>query len=250
MQTLIVHRDDRLIALAKPSGALVHRGWASEGPVLVDALASWLGARVHPLHRLDRGTSGVLLFALDEDATRHVGKQFEASAVDKRYWALVRGLAPEQAIIDHPLRPHDAKTGKRRKADDPQAEHRLPAQTLLRRLAWAPFEDRRYSLVAARPLTGRTHQIRRHLKHLAHPIIGDVRYGKGDINRLFRAQLGLHRLALHARSLTLEHPDGGLLELRAALPPDLAGPLAALGITLPEPPEDDPPLEPEAGLDS
>jgi len=89
----------------------------------------------------------------------------------------------------------------------------------------------RCSLVEARPETGRFHQIRRHLKHLSHPIVGDVNYGKGDLNRLFRTRYGLHRLALHAHLLAFDHPaTGRRLVVRAPLPADFAAALAALGL--------------------
>jgi tRNA pseudouridine65 synthase len=170
---------------------------------------------VWPLHRLDRGTSGVVLFALDADAARSRSAEFERNEVGKRYLALVRGHAPEQLLIDYALRRVDA-SGSGYTSDERQAAH-----TQIRRLAC--FE--RYSLVEATPLTGRTHQIRRHLKHIAHPIIGDVRYGKGAHNRMFRERFGLHRLALHAVELRLPG-----LTIHAALPPDLADPLAAMGL--------------------
>lgn len=220
MQLDIVHRDPTLVAVNKPSGMLVHRGWAQDGPIAVEVLRDQLGQRVWPLHRLDRATSGLLLFALDADTARAVSRSFEAGAIHKRYLALVRGHAPDQLHIDYSLRKVDSKSKARQEA-----------QTDIRRLG--TFE--RYSLVEALPRTGRTHQIRRHLKHIAHPIIGDVRYGKGEHNRLFRARFGLHRLALHALELRLPDPkasadSGAELVMRAPLPEDLAGPLAAMGL--------------------
>jgi tRNA pseudouridine65 synthase len=229
----LIHADARLVAVNKPSGLLVHRGWARDDRVAVDLLHAQLGRRVWPLHRLDRGTSGVLLFALDADAARQVSASFEAGEVHKRYLALVRGHAPEELLVDYSLR----------RVDD-DSKRRFEARTHVRRLASASLDDdapsegaearrpRRYSLVEAVPLTGRTHQIRRHLKHIAHPIIGDVRYGKGEHNRLFRRRFGLHRLALHAVELRLPRLDAreGELAIRAPLPADLAAPLEALGL--------------------
>jgi len=205
----IVHADEHLVAINKPSGMLVHRGWAQDDIVAVDLLHAQLGRRVWPLHRLDRGTSGVVLFALDVETARELSAELERGGLTKRYLALVRGLAPEgELLIDYSLRRVDSK-----------AKDRQDAQTRIRRLG--SFE--RYSLVEAVPLTGRTHQIRRHLKHIAHPIIGDVRYGKGDHNRLFRERFGLHRLALHAAELRW-----GELAIHAPVPADLAGPLAEM----------------------
>ncbi len=234
----LVHRDDRLLAIAKPSGLLVHRGWARDELVAVELVHAQIGGWVHPIHRLDRATSGVLLFALDPDAARHVSRQFERGEIRKRYLALTRGLAPEQLVIDHPLK----------KVDEEDDGTRLDALTRIRRLAWCelgPDPDeppspypRRYSWVEAIPETGRTHQIRRHLKHASHPILGDTRYGKGEHNRLFRARFDLHRLALHAAALTLRHPnDEAELVIQAPLPADLAGPLARLGIDFCQPEE-------------
>lgn len=178
-----------------------------------------LGRWVFPVHRLDRGTSGVLLFALSPEVARRLQEAFAAGQVEKRYLALVRGVAPESGEIDHPLR-----------REDSPAAAKVPAVTEFRRLGtWE-----RYSLVEARPRTGRLHQVRRHFKHLSLPLIGDVRYGKGEHNRHFRERFGLHRLALHALSLTLPHPATGKpLAVAAPVPEDLAGPLRAMGLEIP-----------------
>jgi len=210
----LLYGDDRLVAVAKPSGLPVHRGWSRERIVALTLARDRIGRHVYPVHRLDRATSGVLLFALDPEAARRLQEQFEAGAVRKRYLALVRGITPAEGVIDHPLP---------REEDGP----RVPAVTGYRRLG--TFEL--YSLVEAYPRTGRRHQIRRHLKHVSHPVIGDVRYGKGEHNRLFRERFGLHRLALHALEIAFAHPDDGrLLEIAAPVPEDLAGPLRAMGL--------------------
>ncbi len=206
----IIHADAQIVAINKPSGMLVHRGWARDDVVAVDLLHAQLGRRVWPLHRLDRGTSGIVVFALDADTARSFGIALERGEIAKRYLALVRGHAPDELLIDYALRRVDSNS-----------QDRQAAQTRVRRLA--KFE--RYSLVEALPYTGRTHQIRRHLKHIAHPIIGDVRYGKGAHNRLFRERFGLHRLALHASELSF-----GERTIHAPLPEDLAGPLAAMDL--------------------
>jgi tRNA pseudouridine65 synthase len=222
----IVHADDRIVAINKPSGLLVHRGWARDDVVAVDLLHAQLGRHVWPLHRLDRGTSGVVMFALDADTARAFGAALERNEIHKRYLALVRGHAPEQVHIDYALRKVDSNSPDRQEA-----------RTRVRRLAQVDratsspgFE--RYSLVEAVPETGRTHQIRRHLKHIAHPIIGDVRYGKGDHNRMFRERFGLHRLALHAAELRF-----GELTICAPLPEDLREPLAQIGLPSDVPPQ-------------
>jgi tRNA pseudouridine65 synthase len=212
----ILHHDEVLLAVDKPSGLAVHRGAARDRVVALQLVRDQAGRHVHAVHRLDRATSGVLLFALDPGTARRMQERFEAGGVEKRYLALVRGIPPEAGVIDHPI-PRDE--------DGP----RVPAVTEFRRLA--VFE--RYALVEARPLTGRRHQIRRHFKHLSHPLIGDVRYGKGEHNRLFRERFGLHRLALHALELAFDHPETGeRLRIAAPVPEDLAGPLRAMGMEL------------------
>jgi tRNA pseudouridine65 synthase len=210
----LIYRDDRLAAFAKPSGLLVHRGWGDDAVVAVDLAREALSMRVHPAHRLDRATSGVLLFALDPEAAAALGGLFERGLVHKTYFALVRGVAPEEGVIDHPIP---------RTEDGP----RVPAVTAFRRRH--VFE--RWSVVEARPATGRLHQIRRHLKHISHPIVGDVNYGKGDINRLFRERFALRRLALHAAELRFVHPfTGAEVVIRTGLPDDLRGPFDEMGI--------------------
>jgi tRNA pseudouridine65 synthase len=209
-----LHQDEFLLAVGKPAGLAVHRGAAQDRIFALQIVRDRAGRHVHAVHRLDRATSGVLLFAFNPETVRRMQERFEAGAVAKRYLALVRGIPPESGVIDHPI-PRDV--------DGP----RVPAVTEFRRLAI--FE--RYALIEARPRTGRRHQIRRHLKHISHPLIGDVRYGKGEHNRLFRERFGLHRLALHARELAFEHPETGeALRIVAPVPEDLAGPLRAMGI--------------------
>ena len=223
----ILHQDELLIAVDKPSGMAVHRGWSKERHVVLTVLRDRLGRHLYPVHRLDRATSGALILALDPGTARRIQERFTAGEVRKRYLALVRGIAPEAAVIDHPV-PNDE--------DGP----RVPAVTEIRRIGI--FE--RYSLVEAIPRTGRMHQIRRHLKHLSHPLIGDVRYGKGEHNRLFRERFGLHRLALHALEIGFDHPESGRpLRLFAPVPEDLAGPLRAMGLPLPESGDVGPPLD-------
>lgn len=214
--------DAHLAAVDKPSGMLVHRGWDNDPVVAMTLLRDQLGRHVYPVHRLDRGTSGVLVFALSSEVAAALQQQFQEGGVQKRYLALVRGRPKEdQGVVDHPV---------------PKAEDgpRVPAVTAWRRL-WSgdPSTSLRagLSLVEAEPKTGRLHQIRRHLKHLGHPLVGDVNYGRSEINRLFRDQYGLHRLALHAISLSLTHPvTGEPLCVRAPVPEDLARTFAALGI--------------------
>lgn len=215
----VLFRDEYLLAVDKPSGLLVHRGWGRDSVVLVDLVKEMLGVEVvHPLHRLDRGTSGVVLFALDGRTARRMGPGFEDGSVEKHYMALVRGETPIEGVIDHPI---SRREGGRR----------VEAKTNYLRLAIAKIEPRHVSWVEAIPMTGRLHQVRRHLKHINHPVIGDANYGKGAINREMEKRWGLKRLALHARSLSLIHPKTGeLIVITSPLPADLDEPLRRMGL--------------------
>ncbi|HEY6038599.1 MAG TPA: pseudouridine synthase [Kofleriaceae bacterium] len=205
---MILHRDPRCVVVDKPSGIATHRGWDDSDDALLQVVRDAVNAYVYPIHRLDRGASGIVLFALDKDAARAFSDAWPLA--DKRYLAITRGHPAEHVVLDHAI---------------PKApgEPRVPAVTEF----WRRDTFGRYALVEARPRTGRLHQIRRHLKHLSCPLIGDVRYGKGEHNRLWRDQFGLHRLALHATSLTVPHPDGGELAVGCPLAPDLAAAMAA-----------------------
>lgn len=177
----VIHRDNDFLVIDKPSGWLTHGQRGVRAPDCTAALREMTGAQVHPVHRLDRGASGLLVFALNPTAARQFQSDRENHLVTRHYLALVRGTPPEAGLIDSEV-PNDE--------DGP----RVPAQTVFRRLETVG----RYSIVACRPITGRFHQIRRHCKHLSHPLIGDTNYGKGEHNRLWREQYSLHRLALHA----------------------------------------------------
>lgn len=214
----ILYRDPDMVVVNKPSGLAVHRGWSDDDEFAMTRVRDQLGQWVYPVHRLDRGASGVLLFGLSSEAARALCAQFESREVHKRYVALVRGAPPDEQVIDHALRPDNS--------DIAQA-----AVTDVRRLS----QYGRYAWVEARPHTGRLHQIRRHLKHVSCPIIGDVRYGKGEHNRLFRERYGLQRLALHAAQLQLRAPSGASLDLIAPLPSDLTHALILLGDDQPAP---------------
>jgi tRNA pseudouridine65 synthase len=207
MPLTILWQDDDFVAIHKPAGWLVHRTGldAHETRFVMQTLRDQLGRHVYPVHRLDKGTSGVLLMALHTDAARALSQTFEAQQVDKRYIAMVRGWPLELSWqIDHALRQDDAPADAA-----PQS-----ALTDFRRLATLQLDvpvDRypstRASLVEAIPYTGRRHQIRRHLKHISHPIIGDATHGKGSHNRWWAQHLGGQRLWLHALSLSITHPS-------------------------------------------
>lgn len=220
----IIHIDEHIVAINKPAGMLVHRTGldAQESVFALQLLRDQLGRQVWPAHRLDKGTSGLLLFALDAQTASNLGQIFEQGLARKTYRALVRGWpAQTQGQIDHPL------------ARDPElpskGQQMLESRTDWQRLArvtWPfstdpRFADTRFALLEACPLSGRRHQIRRHLKHLTHPIIGDSTHGKGPLNRAAAQFLGLQRLWLHGLSLAFTHPATQQgMQLQAPLGPE------------------------------
>jgi tRNA pseudouridine65 synthase len=227
----ILYRDAHLVVIDKPPALLVHRSELDrhETRFAIQILRDQIGQHVWPAHRLDRGTSGILVFALNKEINAALGKQFEAGTVDKTYLAVVRGHPPESGEIDHPLsRQRDAYEWKgAQMSAAPQAAltrfHRLHEIELP--VAVDRYPSSRYALLELNPLSGRRHQLRRHLKHLAHPIIGDATYGKGIHNRYFAEQLGCQRLLLACTQLRLTHP---LSHERLAIQAPLSGEFAAL----------------------
>lgn len=228
----VLYQDERMVAVQKPAGMLVHRS-----PIARDArvfalqtLRNQLGRHVYPVHRLDRPTSGLLLFALDPEMAQALGEEFAAHRVHKRYLAVVRGVGPEQDLLDYGLREED---GSRPKAEMPELE----AWTAVRRLDSVELPVRidrypqvRYSLMEARPWTGRRHQIRRHLARRGYPIIGDAKHGKGAHNRFFRERLDSPRLLLAAVGMTVWHPEQArTLQLDAPLADDMQALFARFG---------------------
>jgi tRNA pseudouridine65 synthase len=234
----IVYRDDWLIAIHKHAGLLVHRSALDrhETRFALQMLRDQIGQPVYPVHRLDKGTSGVLLFALDREVSRALNSQFERGEVTKTYLAIVRGHPPEAGEIDHPLaRIADEHAGIVASAAA------QPALTRYRRLATVElphdvdrYPTSRYALLELQPLTGRWHQLRRHLKHISHPIIGDATHGKGRHNRLFQDLFGCQRLLLAATEMQLKHPvNGQVLRLQAGLAEDFAAVIRRLGWGVP-----------------
>ncbi|MCU7844594.1 MAG: tRNA pseudouridine(65) synthase TruC [Candidatus Thiodiazotropha sp. (ex Monitilora ramsayi)] len=211
----IIFRDTHLIAINKPSGLLVHPSLVDrhEKQSAMTLLRDMIGQYVYPVHRLDKPTSGVLLFALSSEIARELSLQFNDSQVRKRYLAVVRGYTDESGRIDYPLREKlDKMTDARARKDKPAQSavtdyHRLA--TLELPIPVDRYPTSRYSLVEISPQTGRKHQIRRHFKHISHPIIGDTSYGKSIHNRLIAEQFNCRRLLLAATHLTIQHPISG-----------------------------------------
>lgn len=214
----ILLRDDWLCAVNKPPAIMVHRSnIGSDREFVLQNLRDQLGRRVWPVHRLDRATSGVLLFALDPDTARQLGQAFMDRRVDKHYLAVARGWTEPSGAIDHPLPRHrDAEPRPAITRYQSLASCELPIPV-------GGFETARYSLVEASPETGRRHQIRRHLKHISHHLIGDTTYGDGRHNRLFREHLNCHRMLLHASRLAFDHPrEARRLDVAAPLEDEFA----------------------------
>jgi tRNA pseudouridine65 synthase len=212
----LLYVDEHVVVADKPSGLLVHRGWDNDDDVAMFRVRDTIGAHVYPIHRLDRGTSGALLFARSSACAALLHAELEAHGMEKEYLALVRGHAPDGGVIDYPI---------------PKSEDgpRVPALTHFTCVAKSPID--RCSLVLARPRTGRLHQIRRHLKHINHPLVGDVAHGSGAINRHYRTTYALHRLALHAHRLSFTHPvTGQRVTVEAPMPDDLGSALDQLAL--------------------
>jgi len=209
----ILYQDEWLVAIDKPSGLLVHRSKIDrhETRFAIQLLRDQIGQYVYPVHRLDKPTSGVLLFALDPETARSMGDQFTQRTVDKQYLAIVRGHVDEHGCIEKPLREVlDSATDRRTNQDKEAQQARTEYLSLARSelpFPVKPYPTARYSLIRLRPLTGRRHQIRRHLNHIAHPVVGDVNHGDRYHNQFFRQQFDCHRLLLMAQTLEFTHPQ-------------------------------------------
>lgn len=208
----ILYHDDVLIAVHKPAGLLVHRTGIDrhETRFAVQLVRDQIGRHVYPVHRLDKGTSGILLFALNGEVARTVMQAFAERQVDKRYWAVVRGHPAMSGRIEHALERIQDDYDAGAPSYETEAQAAITDFRQLARIELPVAVDRypvsRYALLELRPWTGRRHQLRRHLKHIAHPIIGDVRYGKGSHNRYFREHLAAPRMLLACVGMTLRHP--------------------------------------------
>jgi len=220
----ILYRDEWLVAINKPAGLLVHRSMIDrhETRFALQMTRNQIGQHVYPVHRLDKPTYGVLLFALDPDTARLMTEQFTARETTKRYLAVVRGHTAEEESINYPLKEVLDKKSDRKSDPDKAAQQAI---TAYKRLATVElpypvgrYETARYSLLKITPKTGRKHQIRRHMKHIFHPVVGDTTHGDGKHNQLFRGQFKCHRLLLAASSLSFKHPvSGKSVTIKAAI---------------------------------
>ncbi|MFB0495042.1 tRNA pseudouridine65 synthase [Mucilaginibacter sp. OAE612] len=221
----IIYRDEHLIAINKPHGLLVHRS-----PIAADAsefalqlLRDQIGMKVNPAHRIDRKTGGILLFAFNKEVEIAMQKAFMENQVSKKYLAIVRGHTPDAEDINYPLRKENGTL-----------QDAFTSYTTLKRaeldIAFGKHPTSRYSLVEAVPTTGRMHQLRKHLSHIFHPIIGDRTHGCNKQNKLFLEQWEMTTMLLHASQLTFKHPiTGEEITIKAALQPEFARVMEIMG---------------------
>lgn len=198
----LLYQSNDLVAINKPHGLLVHRSpiASDASEFAVQILRDQLGQRVYPVHRLDRKTGGVLLFALTEAMNSSMQQQFMDGNVHKSYLAIVRGYTPDEQTIDYPLR--NDETGVSQDA----ITHIKTRQRTEIPLPFGKHATSRYSLVELTPTTGRMHQLRKHMAHILHPIIGDRPHGCNKQNKLFKEHFGMNTMLLHAQQLVFTHP--------------------------------------------
>jgi tRNA pseudouridine65 synthase len=221
----IIYRDEHLIAINKPHGLLVHRSSiaADASEFALQLLRDQIGMKVNPVHRIDRKTGGILLFAFNKEVEIAMQKAFMENQVSKKYLAIVRGHTLNAEDIDYPLRKENGTL-----------QDAFTSYTTLKRaeldIAFGKHPTSRYSLVEAVPTTGRMHQIRKHLSHIFHPIIGDRTHGCNKQNKLFLEQWEMTTMLLHASQLTFKHPvTGGEVKIQAALQPEFARVMEIMG---------------------
>ena len=230
----IIYQDTALVVINKPSGLLVHRSMIDrhETAFAMQMVRDQIGQHVFPIHRLDKPTSGLLVFALSAQVAQQVNKQLTAQHWHKEYTALVRGWAQPQ-VIDYALKEKLDKIADKQALVDKPAQaaktNILRAEHYVVPMPVGRYEQARFSEVQLQPITGRKHQLRRHLAHVNHPIVGDTTHGDGKQNAFMRSHFGLSRLALHHHRLRMQHPiTGDELCLTAPLPDDVAGLIASL----------------------
>ncbi len=210
----ILYQDKYLVAINKPSGLLVHKSMIDRHEIYfaMKMLRDQIGQWVYPIHRLDKPTSGVLLFALDSETAKLMSEQFKSHTIQKTYISVVRGYTPENGVIEHALKEKLDKIADKQASEDKEAQEAVTVfqrlQTVELDFAVGRYDKTRYSLVELKPKTGRKHQLRRHMKHISHHMLGDTKYGRGEHNIFVRQRYNMQRLLLHAISLEVTHPYG------------------------------------------
>jgi len=221
----ILYKDSYIVVINKPSGLLVHKSMIDRHEIYyaMKMLRNQLGGQwVYPVHRLDKPTSGVLLFALDSQTAKLLNEAFREHRMQKRYIAVVRGYVDKSGVIEHTLKEKLDKIADRDSRRDKEPQEARTEYSMLAKVeidaAVGRYEKTRYSLVDLVPQTGRKHQLRRHMKHISHHIVGDTKYGRGEHNKFVRSRYGVHRLLLHCYELLIQHPyTGEKLKFRAGL---------------------------------
>lgn len=224
----VLFEDEELVVINKPAGLLVHKtalAYGEEENALIQ-LRDQIGSWVAPVHRLDRATSGCLLFAKNEQVLPSLKSLFMDRAIEKRYLCIVRGIpAQHEGLIDHPLT--SERSGKLQEA---QSKYRVLMESEQAFDSTGRYPTSRYSLLEVELLTGRTHQIRRHLAHIRHYILGDRKHGDNKQNTYFETQFGLQNLLLHSWKLDFAHPlTQAYLQLTCAPPPHFQAIVEKLG---------------------
>jgi tRNA pseudouridine65 synthase len=229
MMLEIIYADNFLIAINKPHGLLVHRSKiaAETNEFALQILRDQIGRQVTPVHRIDRKTSGVLMFSLESEFTRKMNMLFDNGEVNKTYYAIVRGYTPDSELVDYPLRKENG-----------QLQNAITDYRTIQRVevpvAFGKHQTQRYSLVEVVPQTGRMHQIRKHFNHLRHPIIGDRPHGCNKQNRLFKERWNITTMMLHASKVCFVHPRSGQnICIDANFQVEFLNTLKVLGFTLP-----------------
>ncbi|MGF1695053.1 tRNA pseudouridine(65) synthase TruC [Vibrio lamellibrachiae] len=208
----VIFQDEYLVAVNKPAGMLVHRSWLDkhETQFVMQTLRDQIGQHVFPLHRLDRPTSGVLVFALSSEVASQVMPMFANHEMEKTYHAIVRGWIEEGGVLDYPLKVELDKIADKFAAKDKEPQEAVTGYQPIAKVevpfSTGKFPTSRYCLMEMKPQTGRKHQLRRHMAHLRHPIVGDTSHGDGKHNRLFRENYDAYQLMLHASELSFIHP--------------------------------------------
>lgn len=216
---MICYEDAYILAINKPNNMLVHHSSMAKNKTqetsVVQALYEQYHRYYYPIHRLDRKTSGLVLFAKQKEVVATWQQLFTTNAIQKEYYGIVRGYIPESGIIDSPVKGRDAKVHK-----SALTTYKCLATKALP-IAVPPFDSSRYSLVALYPKTGRMHQLRVHLNKISYPLIGDPKYGDRFHNRMFANKFGYDNLFLHAKTLTFKHPvSKQIIHISSSFPND------------------------------
>jgi tRNA pseudouridine65 synthase len=224
----IIFQDEYVVVINKPNGLMVHRSpisMSNADTFAIQELRDQLGVFVYPAHRLDRKTSGLLIFTLDPENLKSLNAQFEAKTVSKTYHAIVRGFTEPEGVIDYPL------TNDKGKTQEAVTRYKTLQQTEIP-VPFGRHATSRYSLVEVYPETGRMHQIRKHLAHIHHPIIGDRPHGCNKQNKLFLEKWALTEMLLHAIAVEFDHPvSGDKISLKADYQSEFKRMLEVLGFS-------------------